>query len=78
MGGLNSATLSFQDGGMLGKIKLPFQLDLIAIRLNNKIPWFTKEQCGKHSLRCLNHCSLQQKNYNEAAPDLIDVIDLGS
>ena len=37
MWGLNSATFSFQNGGMLGKIKLTFQIDLIEISLENKM-----------------------------------------
>ena len=63
MGGLDSATLSFQDGGMLGKIKLIFQIYLIVFRLENKLKGFTREQCGKCSLELLKHCRLQQKNY---------------
>ena len=63
MGGLDSATISFQDGGMLGKIKLIFQIYLIVFRLGNKLEGFKREQCGKCSLELLKHCRLQQKNY---------------
>ena len=64
--------------GMLGKIKLTFQIYLFVFRLENKLEGFKREQCGKCSLELLKLCRLQQKNYNEAALEKIGLIGLGS
>ena len=50
--------------GMLGKIKMTFQRNVISIRLRKEISQKLKEPCCTHSLKVLKACIIQQKNYN--------------